>query len=82
VPLTTEQCDILAALVDPQTDPPERTTDVLARRVDLSPRQVATRLEELQARSPPLVRLSYDDEWQVQVWAATDEGRAARNQCA
>ena len=78
--LTTEQCEILAALVDPQADPPERTTGVLARRVNLSPRRVASRLEELQHRSPPLVRLRYDDEWQVHAWAATEEGRRARDQ--
>jgi hypothetical protein len=80
VALTTEQCEILAALVAPQTAPPERTTDVLARRLNLNPRRLASRLEELQHRSPPLVRLRYDDEWQVHAWAATEEGRRACNQ--
>ena len=76
-PLSTEQCDILGALLDPDAGPPDRTTDLLARRLDLSTRQVASRLEELQARSPPLVRLTIDETWHVRAWVTTEAGRQA-----
>jgi hypothetical protein len=71
---TTEQCEIVGALLDQDSGPPDRTTDVLAKRLDMSPRQVGSRLEELQARSPQLARLVYDEEWQVKGWLITDAG--------
>jgi hypothetical protein len=74
-PLTTEECDILGALVDPGADPPARTLGALAKRLDLEQRLLAGRLEELRSRSPPLAVLLPDDEWAVQAWAATAEGR-------
>lgn len=74
-PLTTEQCAILGALVDPDATVPDRTLGMLVKRLDMSAREVAARLEELQARSPPLARLVADETWEVQAWLATDEGR-------
>jgi hypothetical protein len=73
--LTTEQCEIAGALLDRDCVPPDRTTDVLAKRLDMSPRQVGSRLEEMEARSPQLARLVYDEEWQVKAWLITDAGR-------
>jgi AraC-like DNA-binding protein len=76
-PLTTEQCEILGALLDEEADAPDRTTDLLAKRLNMSRRQVASRLEELQGRSPPLVWLGFDETWQVQAWLPTGAGRQA-----
>jgi hypothetical protein len=73
--LTTEQCEIVGALLDQDIGPAERTTDMLAKRVDMSPQQVGRRLEEMQARSPQLARLVYDEEWHVKAWMITDAGR-------
>jgi hypothetical protein len=73
--LTTEQCEILCALLDEDAGAPGRTTDMLAKRLDMSPRQVGSRLEEMQARSPQLARLVSDEEWQVKAWLITDAGR-------
>jgi hypothetical protein len=81
-PLTTEQCEILGVLVDPDATAPDRTVGMLAKRVGMGPREVATRLKELEGRSPPLVRLVEDETWEVQAWLATDEGRRARESCA
>ena len=82
--LTTEQCELLAAVLEQaESDPPTRTTEWLATRVDLSPRQVAARLEELQSRSPPLVRRVYEEDWQVNAWRPTEHGHAAHDRwCA
>jgi|1185.fasta_scaffold381248_2 hypothetical protein len=76
-PLTTEQCELLAALLDQNASVPDRTTDVLAKRLSMSRKQVAPRLEELQARSPPLVRLIFDETWHVQTWLTTADARQA-----
>src|SRR5690349_2788190 len=54
--LTTEQCVLLSALLGPDASPSERTTAALAQQTNLSPRQVAAWLGELEARSPSLVR--------------------------
>jgi hypothetical protein len=43
----------------------------------MSRKQVAPRLEELQARSPPLVRLIFDETWHVQTWLTTPDARQA-----
>ena len=75
--LATEQCEILAELLDPEREIPERTTAVIARRLNMSPRQVASRLAELEARSPPLVRQVLDEDWHVHAWRATPDARAA-----
>jgi hypothetical protein len=74
-PLTTEECEVLGALVDPGARIPDRSVGMLARRLDMAPKQVATRLEGLRARSPALVVLVPDEEWAVQAWFPTDEGR-------
>jgi hypothetical protein len=76
-PLSAEQCEILGALLDPAATVADRTTDLVARRVNMSPRHVASRLAELQARSPPLARLAFDESWSVQTWLATPAGREA-----
>ena len=78
--LTSEQCMLLGALLDPDASPPERTTAALARQTNLSPGQVAARLGELEARSPSLVRRVYDETWQVQAWTPTDAARGAHDQ--
>jgi hypothetical protein len=78
--LSTEQCEILGALLDEDAAPPDRTTDLLARRVDMSRRQVASRLEELQSRSPPLVRQVVDEAWHVKSWEPTGAGRQAHHE--
>ena len=75
--LTTEQCELLGALLDHDTSPLERTTAALARQANLSPRQVAAWLGELEARSPSLVRRVYDEPSQVQAWTPTDAARDA-----
>jgi hypothetical protein len=77
--LSTEQCQILGALLDLGASPPDRTTERLAARLDMSPRQVGSRLAELAARSPPLVRRVFDEEWQVLAWLPTVEGREAHD---
>jgi hypothetical protein len=79
-PLTTEECAILDALVDPAADVPERTIGALAKRVDLEQRLLTGRLQELKSRSPPLVVLVPDESWNVQAWAATDAGRRAHDE--
>jgi hypothetical protein len=76
-PLTTEECAILGALVDPGAGPPDRTLGALAKRLDLEQRLLAGRLEELRSRSPPLAVLLPDDEWAVQSWSATADGQRA-----
>jgi hypothetical protein len=73
--LTVEQCELVGALLDQDAGPPDRTTHMLAMRLDMSPREVGSRLEELEARSPRLARLVYDEEWQVKAWTITDAGR-------
>jgi hypothetical protein len=78
--LTTEQCELLGTPLDQDASPPERTTGALARQGNLSPRQVAARLGEVEARSPSLVRRVYDETWQVQAWTATDAARGAHEQ--
>ena len=79
-PLLTEQCELLGALLDPDASPVDRTTERLATRVDIAPRRVAARLEELASRTPPLVRRGYDEEWEVNAWLPTDAGRAAHDE--
>jgi hypothetical protein len=76
-PLTTEECEVLGALVDPGARIPDRSFGMLARRLGMSPKEVAVRLEGLEARSPALAVLVPDEEWSVQAWFATDEGRKA-----
>jgi hypothetical protein len=76
-PLSTEECEVLGVLVDPDVPAPDRTVAALARQADLSPKLVAARLEALESRSPPLVTRGPDDEWEVQAWSATDDGRRA-----
>jgi hypothetical protein len=82
-PLSTEQCELLGALLEPDAEAPDHTTELLARRLGMSRRQVASRLEELEARSPPLVRLVFDDAWHVNVWVPTGAGRQVHDEgCA
>jgi hypothetical protein len=76
-PLTTEECQILEALVDPDADVPDRTVGRLVTRVDLSPKLLATRLRELETRTPPLAELVGHDDLGLQAWWPTDAGRQA-----
>ena len=48
--------------------------------MDIAPRRVAARLEELASRTPPLVRRGYDEEWEVNAWLPTDAGREAHDE--
>src|SRR3954452_24549962 len=78
--LTTEQCELLGALLDQDASPPERTTAALARHANLNPRKVAARLGERAARSPTHDRRVYDETWQVQACTPTDAARDAHEQ--
>jgi hypothetical protein len=76
-PLTAEQCEILAALTGHDATPADRTTSRVATRLNMSPKLLAGRLAELEARSPPLVRRVFDEEWQIHTWLPTEAGREA-----
>jgi hypothetical protein len=78
--LTTEECEILHALVDPRTDPPDRTLGALAKRLDLEQRLLAGRLRDLESRSPPLAIVIADEQWHVNAWTATVDGRRAHDE--
>jgi hypothetical protein len=45
----------------------------------MSPKQVGSRLAELQARRPALVRLVFDKTWHLQTWLTTGAARQARD---
>jgi hypothetical protein len=74
-PLTTEQCLILGALVDPDATVADRTLGMLVRRLSINVRDLAAELEEMAARTPPLARLLADETWERQAWFPTDDGR-------
>ena len=76
-PLTNEQCAILDVLVDSDATVADRTFGNLVRRLDIDARELAAQLEEMVARTPPLVRLVPDETWSAQVWFATGAGRRA-----
>jgi hypothetical protein len=75
--LTPEQCKVLGALVEPHATVPDRTLGMLVRRLAMGPREVAARLGELEASSPPLAELVADEVWAMQAWFPTKEGRRA-----
>ena len=82
-PLTGSECEVLGALVDPDARVPDRTLGGLVKRLGMAAREVATALEDLEARTPPLARLVADEIWATQAWFPTDEGRRAHQEaCA
>jgi hypothetical protein len=76
-PLSTEECEVLAAIADPTAEVPDRSTSVLAQRVDRSQREALRILEALRRRRPALVEIDVDDALGIQFWLPTDAGREA-----
>jgi hypothetical protein len=75
--LSTEECDVLHALLHPSGDPADRTAARLARRLAAGPDEVTRTLQALERNSPRLVEPCFDEEMGLQLWRVTADGEDA-----
>jgi hypothetical protein len=75
--LSTEECDVLAALLHPSGDPADRTAARLAQRLAVGPDEVKRTLEALERHSPRLVEPCFDEDLGLQLWRPTVDGEEA-----
>jgi hypothetical protein len=70
-PITDTEAALLSALIAPDTPAVDKTVGAMSARLGLSLTEVRRTLHSLEGRKPALVRQTFDEDLDIEVWAAT-----------